>query len=93
MDNLKGLTKIAKIEITSVSEMVPTTIGQIRSLKNVRAVEPVNSHTAVVTYEGPVESRAELLLSVQAMGIKVTGFSPVGLPLEMMYMDLVKESR
>jgi hypothetical protein len=27
------------------------------------------------------------------MGLKVTGFSPVGLPLEMMYMDLVKESR
>jgi len=93
IDNLKGLTKIVKIEITSASEMSSETVNQIRSLKNVRAVEPVNSHTAVVTYEGPLESRADLLLSVQSLGVRMTGFSPVGLPLEMMYMDLVKESR
>lgn len=93
MDNLKGLTKIVKIEITSASEMRPETVDKIRSLKDVRAVEPVNSHTVVVTYEGSLESRADLLLSVQSLGVRMTGFSPVGLPLEMMYMDLVKESR
>jgi ABC-2 type transport system ATP-binding protein len=93
MDNLKGLTKVDKIEITSASEMKPETLESMRSLKNVRAVEPVNSHTAVVTYEGPQDSRADLLLSIQSLGLKVTGFSPVGLPLEMMYMDLVKDSR
>lgn len=93
IDNLKNLTKIVKIEVTSATELNPTIVGKMRSLNNVRAVETVNSHTAVVTYEGSVESRAELLLSVQGMGVKITGFSPVGLPLEMMYMDLVKESR
>jgi ABC-2 type transport system ATP-binding protein len=93
MDNLKNLTKVAKIEVTSVSELTPGTLNEIRSLKNVRSVEAVNSHTAVVTFEGAVDSRADLLLAIQGMGVKVTGFSPVGLPLEMMYMDLVKESR
>jgi len=93
MDNLKNLTKVVKIEITSAAEMSSSTVNQVKSLKNVKAVEPVNSHSIVVTYEGPFDSRAELLLSVQGIGIRVTGFSPVGLPLEMMYMDLVKESR
>ena len=93
MDNLKSLTKVVKIEITSASEMSPETLAKMRSMKNVRAIETVNSHTAIATYEGSLESRAELLLSVQSLGVKITGFSPVGLPLEMMYMDLVKESR
>jgi ABC-2 type transport system ATP-binding protein len=93
IDNLKSLTKVVKIEITASTEMNQATLDKVRSLKSVRAIEPVNSHTVVVTYEGPLDSRAELLLSVQAMGVRITGFSPVGLPLEMMYMDLVKESR
>ena len=93
MDNLKNLTKVVKIEITSFTEMSQETIHKLRSLKNVRAVETVNSHTAVVTYEGSQESRADLLLDVQSLGIRMTSFSAVGLPLEMMYMDLVKESR
>jgi ABC-2 type transport system ATP-binding protein len=93
MDNLKALTKVAKIEVTSSSEITQGNLAQMRGLPNVRAVETVNGHTVVVTYEGTQDSRAELLLAVQSMGLKVTGFSPVGLPLEMMYMDLVKESR
>lgn len=93
IENLKRLTKIAKIEITSANEMSQAEIERMRALPKVRAVEPINSHTAIVTYEGSVEERGDLLLAVQAMGLKVTGFSPVGLPLELMYMDLVKESR
>lgn len=93
IDNLKRLTKVVKVEITSAGEMSPATINEMRSLDRVRAVEAANSHTAIVTYEGTVEERADLLLAVQNMGVRVTGFSPVGLPLELMYMDLVKESR
>ncbi len=93
IDNLKSLTKVAKIEVTSSSEITQANLGQIRSMPNVRGVETVNGHTIVVTYEGTLDSRGELLIAVQALGLKVTGFSPVGLPLEMMYMDLVKESR
>jgi ABC-2 type transport system ATP-binding protein len=93
IDNLKKLTKVTKIEVTSSSEITAENISQIRGMPNVRAVETVNGHTVVVTYEGTLDSRGELLLAVQSLGIMVTGFSPVGLPLEMMYMDLVKESR
>ena len=93
IENLKRLTKIAKMEVTSANEMSQAVINSMRALPRVRAVEPINSHTAIVTYEGTVEERADLLLAIQGMGVKVTGFSPVGLPLELMYMDLVKESR
>jgi len=93
MDNLKNLTKVAKIEVATASEITTDMANKVRSMRNVRAVEGVNSHTIVVTYEGPVDARAELLLAIQSIGAKVTGFSSVGLPLEMMYMDLVKESR
>jgi ABC-2 type transport system ATP-binding protein len=93
MDNLKNLTKVAKIEVTTVSEITDGLMSKIRSMKNVRAVEGVNSQTIVVTFEGLMDARAELLQAIQSQGARVTGFSPVGLPLEMLYMDLVKESR
>ncbi len=93
MDNLKNLTKVVKIEVTTVSEITADLANRVRAMKNVRAVEGVNTHTVVVTFEGAMEARAELLRGIQSLGAMVTGFSPVGLPLEMMYMDLVKESR
>jgi ABC-2 type transport system ATP-binding protein len=93
MDNLKGLSKVAKIEVTTVGDITEALFHEVQGMKGVRSVERVNGRTLVLTYEGAFEQRSELLEAVQATGAKVTGFSPVGLPLEMMYMELVKESR
>jgi ABC-2 type transport system ATP-binding protein len=93
IDNLKGLSKVAKIEVTTVADITDSLLLKIQGMKNVRAVERVNGRTLVLTYEGAYEQRSGLLEAVQATGARVAGFSPVGLPLEMMYMDLVKESR
>jgi ABC-2 type transport system ATP-binding protein len=93
IDNLKSLTKIDKIEVTTTSDFSDFMIGKVREMNGVRALDVVNGRTFVITYEGPFEDRADLLLAIQGLGARVTGFSPVGLPLEMMYMDLVKESR
>jgi len=93
MDKLKNLTKVVKIEVTTAREEDDALLNKVRALRNIRAVERVNGSTFVVTFEGAVEDRADLLRSIQATGTSVTGFSPVGLPLEMMYMDLIKESR
>jgi hypothetical protein len=65
----------------------------VSSVDCVRDVAPVNDRTFVITYDGPSEGRADLLIAIQGLGLRVESFSPVGLPLEMMYMDLVKESR
>ena len=93
IDNLKTVTKVVRLEVTSVGEVSKDVLGSVGSIPKVRTVEPVNSHSFIVTYEGAPEERADLLIAIQSQGVKVMGFSPVGLPLEMMYMDLVKESR
>ena len=93
IDNLKSLTKVSKIEVTSLDEIPRSALDRIGQFQDVSAVDAINSHTMLITFGGTVNSRADLLSSIQAEGLKVTGFSPVGLPLEMMYMELVKESR
>jgi hypothetical protein len=81
------------MEVTGMGQIDDGQMARIKSMPNVREVERVNTYTLLVSHEGAVDSRAELLTDIQALGVKVTGFSSVGLPLEMMYMDLVKESR
>lgn len=93
IDNLKSLTKVSKIEVCVLDAASDALLDSIRSLRNVRAVERVSGTIFVVTLEGQTAERAELLSEVQRAGARVCGFSPVGLPLELMYMDLVKESR
>lgn len=93
IENLKGLTKVAKIEVVTVSDATDPLLDSVRGIRNVRAVDRVNGKTFVVTFEGNEVERAELLKSIQGTGATVSGFASVGLPLEMMYMDLIKESR
>jgi ABC-2 type transport system ATP-binding protein len=90
---LKGLIKSVKIEVTSSKPLDDLSLEKIRHLKDVKSIERVNDDTFVLTFEGNGDERAKLLTAIQASGIDVTGFSPIGLPLEMMYMDLIKESR
>ncbi|MCU0853249.1 MAG: ABC transporter ATP-binding protein [Thermoplasmata archaeon] len=93
IDKLKTISKVTKIEVVTVGAASDALLGSVTKLPNVRTVERVGGNVFLVTFEGQIDSRADLLLSIQASGAKVSGFSQVGLPLEMMYMDLVKESR
>jgi len=93
IDKLKALSKVVKLEVTTVGAAPESLLGRIRQFSQVRAVERVVDNVFLVTFEGQVEARADLLREIQSLGARVAGFSPVGLPLEMMYMDLVKESR
>ena len=93
MDNLKKLTKLGKIEVSVIGQVQDALLNTVRELKNVRAVERVNGSIFLVTLEGQIDEMAELLTSIQGLGAKVSSFNQVGLPLELMYMDLVKESR
>ncbi|UCE45282.1 MAG: ABC transporter ATP-binding protein [Methanobacteriota archaeon] len=93
IDNLKKLTRTSKIEVTTVDQASEEMLSRIGGLANVKDVASVNPQTFVVTLENSDANRADLLLAVQRLGLKISGFSPVGLPLEMMYMDMVKESR
>jgi len=93
IDNLKRLTKVAKIEVSTVGQADESLLAKVRSIRGVKSVDRVNGSVFVVTFEGSMDDRADLLGAIQATGTRVSGFSNVGLPLEMMYMELVKESR
>jgi len=93
IQNLKNLTKVTKIEVVTVADASDSLLGSVRSIKNVRSVDRINARTFIITFEGSESERADLLRAVQATGASVSGFASVGLPLEMMYMDLIKESR
>ncbi len=93
IEHLKTVTKVAKLEVTTDLDVPPQIMSAVNSMPNVRSAEAVNPRTFVVTFDGSPDQRADLLLAIQKQGLRVTGFSPVGLPLEMMYMELIKESR
>mgnify|MGYP001028039119 FL=1 len=93
IENLGKLTKITKLEVVGSSEIDDAAMKRISGVPGVVGAERANGRTVVITYEGPEESRGDLLRGIQSGGVNVISFSPVGLPLEMMYMDLVKESR
>jgi len=93
IDNIKTITRATKIEVVGASAIDDSVLASVRNLANIRGAERANHRTLVVTFEGPFEGRADLLTAIQGLGVRVTGFSEVGLPLEAMYMDLVKESR
>ncbi len=93
IENLGKLTKITKLEVVGSSGIDDAAMKRMSGVPGVVGAERVNGRTVVITYEGPEESRGDLLRGIQSGGVDVISFSPVGLPLEMMYMDLVKESR
>jgi len=93
IDALSRQTKVVKMEVKTVNDVTDALLGRVRSMASVRGADRVNGRTFVVTYEGAHDERADLLVSIQKEGAKVSEFSSVGLPLEMLYMDLVKESR
>jgi ABC-2 type transport system ATP-binding protein len=93
IENLGRLTKMTKIEVVGASAIADAIVERISAMPKVTQVARASAQTLVLDYEGSTESRSDLLKGVQSLGVDVISFSPVGLPLEMMYMDLVKESR
>jgi ABC-2 type transport system ATP-binding protein len=93
IESLGKLSKVIKLEVVSSTPVGDGAVQRMSAIPSVAQVTRVNGQTLVLTYEGSIESRAELLKGILALGVNVISFSPVGLPLEAMYMDFVKESR
>lgn len=93
IDALEDLTKVIKLEVIGAAPVPDSTADKMSGLPGTREIARVDGYTLVITFEGPVEARADLLRGIQSLGVNVVSFSPVGVPLEALYMDLVKESR
>lgn len=93
LGKLSTLTKVVRLEVTVLGEVGDSVLSKIRTFANVKEVARATSNAFVVSLEDGPEERANLLQQVISTGVKVTGFTTVGVPLESLYMDLVKESR
>jgi ABC-2 type transport system ATP-binding protein len=93
LETLGSLIKVLSLEVTVLGEAGDSVLSKVRAFANVKEVVRVLSNTFVVSLEGGPEERADLLQQIISTGVKVTGFTTVGVPLESLYMDLVKESR
>lgn len=93
IESLGKKVKNARIEVTTFSDISPSVVESVKMLPGVQATDLVNPRAIVVTIEDSPSARANLLSSIQGAGAEVTGFQPLDLPLETIYMDLVKESR
>jgi len=93
LDRLSTMTKVARLEVTALGTVGDEVLSKVRSLPKVTEVARVSQNAFVVTLENSAEERANLLQQVVSMGVRVTGYSTVGLPLETLYMDLVEDSR
>jgi ABC-2 type transport system ATP-binding protein len=93
LEKLSTLTKVIRLEVTVLGEVGDSVLSKVRAFANVKEVARATSNTFVVSLEGGIEERANLLQQVISTGVRVTGFTTVGVPLESLYMDLVKDSR
>ena len=93
LEKLGTLIKVVRLEVTVLGEVGDSVLSKVRTFTNVKEVERSTSNTFVVSLEGGLVERANLLQQVISTGVKVTGFTTVGVPLESLYMDLVKDSR
>jgi ABC-2 type transport system ATP-binding protein len=93
LEKLGTLIKVLSLEVTVLGEVGDSVLSNIRTFANVKEVVRATSNTFVVSLEGGPGERADLLQQIISTGVKVTGFTTVGVPLESLYMDLVKDSR
>ena len=93
LETLGSLIKVLNLEVTVLGDVGDSVLSKVRAFANVKEVERVTSNTFIVSLEGGPEERADLLAQIISTGVKVTGFTTVGVPLESLYMDLVKDSR
>ena len=95
-DALERITlwrKGGRVEVETLGA-IPAGIGEkVRSLPGIRTVESPAENRLVIQLEGGDEDRASLLESLVGWGVRVRSFKDVEMPLESLYLELIRESR
>lgn len=95
-DSVENLSRIAvmnQIEVDLAEAPSDESLGRIARFEGVKDIKNPNPLKISIEYTGETNSRHQLLQEMLAAGMKVLSFNPHGLPLENLYMQLVKESR
>jgi len=93
LDRITLWRKGGRVEVETLGA-IPADVGEkVRSLPGVRTVESPAENRLVVQLEGGDEDRASLLESLVGWGVRVRSFKDVEMPLESLYLELIRESR
>jgi len=93
VENLSKVRKVLKIEVDVLKEIDMDSYNKVCKLPGVLGVQCPTNLKMFVDLEGDDEARANLLRELQEIGLKVYSYREAGIPLESLYMDLIKESR
>jgi len=93
VDKLASMVKMNIIEVDLAEVPSEESLNQISKIKNVRNVQHVAPLRIYIEYIGDPNLRYSLLKELLATNLKVISFTPQGLALENIYMQMIQDSR
>jgi ABC-2 type transport system ATP-binding protein len=93
LDHITLWRKGGRVEVEALPPIAPEIVERARALAGVKSVQGPDGNRLILDLEGGDEERAALLRQLLGWGLRVRSFKDVEMPLESLYLDLVKESR
>jgi ABC-2 type transport system ATP-binding protein len=93
LDRITLWRKGGRVEVEALPPIAPEIVERARALAGVKSVQGPDGNRLILDLEGGDEERAALLRQLLGWGLRVRSFKDVEMPLESLYLDLVKESR
>jgi ABC-2 type transport system ATP-binding protein len=93
LDRITLWRKGGRVEVEALPPIAPEIVERARALAGVKSVQGPEGNRMILDLEGGDEERAALLRQLLGWGLRVRSFKDVEMPLESLYLELVKESR
>jgi len=93
LDRITLWRKGGRVEVEVLPPIAPEIVERARALAGVKSVQGPDGNRIILDLEGGDEERAALLRQLLGWGLRVRSFKDVEMPLESLYLELVKESR
>ena len=92
LDRITLWRKGGRVEVEALPPIAPEIVERARGLAGVKSVQGPEGNRIILDLEGGDEERAALLRQLVGWGLRVRSFKDVEMPLESLYLELVKES-
>jgi ABC-2 type transport system ATP-binding protein len=92
LDRITLWRKGGRVEVEALPPIAPEIVERARALAGVKSVQGPDGNRIILDLEGGDEERAALLRQLLGWGLRVRSFKDVEMPLESLYLELVKES-
>jgi len=93
LDRITLWRKGGRVEVEALPPIPSEIVERIRTSSGVKSVQGPDGNRMVLDLDGGDEERAALLRQLLGWGLRVRSFKDVEMPLESLYLELVKESR